>query len=283
MADHPEPAASEAPKLGDAIPSAASKSDSPVRAGEGRAKISSLEAASILFDDWPQLQQRLADTVREHDDPLPEPSTLTLGELHRLTLEVDGIHEHFRRVPPGSPGAPSREDLNLLLGRIRTVLFHSAGFQEFRDRLKIETGEPLGSEAVAEVIHRLARLRRQLFDEAGRIGLAEAVAILREPEAPASCQPKPPSVVPTDPILTDALIDSLRRERKHNPAALVEYMRGRETAPFDDIKDQVHGSKVEDGAVRKLVSETNKLMIEKGSKIHFCTRGGHVFRNDSSE
>jgi len=70
----------------------------------------------------------------------------------------------------------------------------------------------------------------------------------------------------------ESIVRDLRRDGKGKSAALVSYMKDHDDAPFDDIKDVVHGDKdVSDGAVRKNVCETNKLLVELGVPLEFAT------------
>jgi hypothetical protein len=78
--------------------------------------------------------------------------------------------------------------------------------------------------------------------------------------------------------------EELRSQGLAIPAALVEFMRDRKSAPFDVIKDRVHGNAdITDGAVRVRVSETSRALMGLGFKLQFRTSSGYVFKDDPPE
>jgi hypothetical protein len=76
------------------------------------------------------------------------------------------------------------------------------------------------------------------------------------------------------------LAAKLRRDRKGNSAALLDFMKDRESAPYDDVKSEVLGNPdVEDTAVRKLTSETTKLLVKLDSSLYFGVATGNVVKH----
>jgi hypothetical protein len=91
--------------------------------------------------------------------------------------------------------------------------------------------------------------------------------------------PAPPGKPGAAPIDYAALARELRRYGKGKPAALVEFMERRDSATYDDVKCEVMGNEdVEDSAVRKLMSRTNKLLVALGSPLYFRVSAGLVFK-----
>jgi hypothetical protein len=76
----------------------------------------------------------------------------------------------------------------------------------------------------------------------------------------------------------------LRRLRKPIQAALVEYMRNRDSATFDEIKFHVHGDEqVSDVAVRQNVFRTNESLGERKVPMRFSASSGFVYKETWSE
>jgi hypothetical protein len=122
--------------------------------------------------------------------------------------------------------------------------------------------------------------------EAG-MGQGRAKARAEPPAAAVS----PPVVVPTNedgrqpeaPPGVDPVTE-LRKKKRRIPAALVEFMRDRESAEFEDIAQYVHGdSLTSEGAIRKNVERTNNYLIEMRSRLNFITRSSRVYKQESPQ
>jgi hypothetical protein len=89
---------------------------------------------------------------------------------------------------------------------------------------------------------------------------------------------------PKAPVVPEP-VSELRKRGLRMQAALVDYLlKNNKEAPFDHIKHHVHGDKyVGDAAVRKRVSETQKSLLEIGSRLIICTASGFVYLDESPE
>lgn len=139
-------------------------------------------------------------------------------------------------------------------------------------------------------LDRLLRCARLVLDELVGAILAEArpPASAAPPSDPApepadaTTRPGPP---PRDPpagpeIDYDAIVERAGRDEKLRFKALVEFMRDRRSAPFDEVKDHVHGADVGDGTVRKLASDISAYLNTIGhGQLSFSTSGGVLYRN----
>jgi hypothetical protein len=81
-----------------------------------------------------------------------------------------------------------------------------------------------------------------------------------------------------NPIDYESLATALLRDRQNLPSKLVDFMKDKERAEFQDIMDGVHGGERKDGTVRTLVKRTNTLLIGLKSRLRFITEGGCVVK-----
>jgi hypothetical protein len=78
----------------------------------------------------------------------------------------------------------------------------------------------------------------------------------------------------------DDVVKVLRKRRATTQAALVEYMKDRESAMFPEVASRVHGDdQTSDEAIRKNVDRANDALIERGVPIRFRTAAGHVWKD----
>jgi hypothetical protein len=85
--------------------------------------------------------------------------------------------------------------------------------------------------------------------------------------------------VPTVSSGEAAFVETLRRElpRRFLTIALADYMTGRDSASFDEIKRHVHGAEsVSDDAVRKLANRASQDVKILGLPLSYGTAGGYV-------
>jgi hypothetical protein len=85
--------------------------------------------------------------------------------------------------------------------------------------------------------------------------------------------------VATGPSDEAAFVETLRCKlsSKRQTIALVDYMKGRDSASFDEVKRHVNGDMgVSDDAVRRLVSRANEDVRSLGLRLSYATAGGYV-------
>jgi hypothetical protein len=105
--------------------------------------------------------------------------------------------------------------------------------------------------------------------------MAPAVLPGDPPSAEAQAEGQPPPVAKVDPVA------KLRRKGAATQAALVEFMKNRESATFADIARHVHGDdETSDEAIRKNVSRTNDSLIELGIPLRLSVASGYVFKEE---
>jgi hypothetical protein len=87
---------------------------------------------------------------------------------------------------------------------------------------------------------------------------------------------------PPPPIDYRALVAALRKQKKGNPALLVEYMAERDEATAEEIGKHVHGdASAEDDAIRRNIERTNDALASLGSRLWFKFALGYVYREIS--
>lgn len=100
----------------------------------------------------------------------------------------------------------------------------------------------------------------------------------------------PPETSPPTPPIGPELVEVIRRgvgkrsKGSGQRAALVKYMLERESASYQDIAHHVHGDAgATEDAIESNVRNTNKDLVEYGSRLKLRLRGGHVVREISPE
>jgi integrase len=74
----------------------------------------------------------------------------------------------------------------------------------------------------------------------------------------------------------DKTVSLLESANHRRPATLVQFMRNRDSAPFEDVMDQVYGGQREDVTIRVLVNRTNNALSGLGSPLRFETQDRSV-------
>ena len=204
------------------------------------------EQSADLVQEAIDNDKRIIGGIRGYEellatDFLPDPSTLTIGELARLVWEIERLH--------ASAGS-SRDawdwkytlDISIRILRCQKIMLNSTGSLELRQYLNAEIGREFTPESVREVEQRLAKALGKTFEEIRRLTLVSAVAVVTTPkQANPAPQPSPdqpavpapvevtegkqadPSPPPPTPQPID-VVDKLRRDGSPTQAALVEYM-----------------------------------------------------------
>lgn len=79
-------------------------------------------------------------------------------------------------------------------------------------------------------------------------------------------------------------VEELRRAGRATPARLVEFMKDRRSAEFNDIAEYVHYDEcAEPSTIRQNIKRTNDLLMELGFHFEFVTRDSRVFKRDVSK
>ena len=101
-------------------------------------------------------------------------------------------------------------------------------------------------------------------------------------KAPAAFGDEAPAAVVADPC--DALVGKLRKNRARTQAALLEFMKSRQSAEFQDIALHVHGDdNASDRAIRANLKRTNEALGAEGLPIRFSVGAGFVFKEEKPE
>ena len=144
-----------------------------------------------------------------------------------------------------------------------------------RSEISAETAKAITIDARCELPESLASLvRRAAPPPADKAPAASGEG------APAPTE-LPPAVV-ADPY--DNLAEKLRKNRARIQAALLEFMKSRESAEFQDIAHHVHGDNdASDGAIRANVKRTNEALEAERLPIKFVVGSGFVFKEEQPE
>jgi hypothetical protein len=79
------------------------------------------------------------------------------------------------------------------------------------------------------------------------------------------------------------LIIALRKAGKRTLAPLLEFLKDRESASFEEVAEQVfEGDQTEDATIRQAISRLNKELVEKQVPLHFRVESGYVYKEIQS-
>jgi hypothetical protein len=117
-------------------------------------------------------------------DPLPNPATLTVGELQLIVRAIERIHRAAGSAPGEMNGQYAPEEMGRLTRR-ELVLAYAPEFEAFKTYANAKLGLYVTPEAVERVIHQLAARLGTSFDAVRGLTLVSAVAILNQASQPA--------------------------------------------------------------------------------------------------
>lgn len=93
-----------------------------------------------------------------------------------------------------------------------------------------------------------------------------------------------PTLSPANPIDYLGLIRRLREKGRAKPAALIELMMNRFSAPAEEVAKSVHGDgETSNNTISKMVSRTNAYLIDLESPVSLSFAGGHIHKHISPE
>jgi hypothetical protein len=103
-----------------------------------------------------------------------------------------------------------------------------------------------------------------------------------ETDRPAARPEAAEQEAPPPAIDYEALATALRKQKKRNPAALVEYMANREEATVQEIARHVHGDpETSDSAIWNNAKRTSDALAAMGSPLWFRFASGRIYREIS--
>jgi hypothetical protein len=239
-------------------------------------------------------------------DPMPDPETITVGEM------IDFL-TFIARTPHDRLAVPEIGQMYL---RRNMVLSASPGWKAFEHWRDIEHHRKRPPEAANELLALLVERLRKPSRELRLMPLLDAVRLIDQPEAAGIVAPRndkddrpsevmwvldrdirqssavrplltPPAAASSDEtpaIDYDALAAKLAAQGKGNQAALVRFMKDKDFAQVEDIADVVHGdAQVSEKAISKNARCTNESLVALKSPLSFRVAGGMMHKKISPE
>jgi hypothetical protein len=218
----------------------------------------------------------MSDDLPEDEDNelyLDPTDPTTIGGLRRLVWEMDQIHAAAGSFPGGKNGRYTRVTRRAANGRY-VAMVQAPGYKDFESYLDLEFGLHVTVAAIDEVTRRLVKVLKRRIREVELLTLVEAVRVLTSASAPREVEQA------EDPNAVERLLAAeLRRQGKAIPAALVEYMIGRESATAEEIAEKVHGdSLISEDAIGTNCRRTSGAAEPLVSPLRYRYCGGHVFK-----